>query len=35
VDHGAPTVHFDIERLAGADQAPRSLHEKSTFVVPR
>jgi polyferredoxin len=31
---GAHTVHFDIERLAGADQAPRSLHEKSTFVVP-
>jgi cytochrome c oxidase accessory protein FixG len=32
---GAHTVHFDIERVASADEAARSLDEKSTFVVPR
>nr|WP_310734483.1 cytochrome c oxidase accessory protein CcoG [Piscinibacter defluvii] len=32
---GAHEIHFELRRMADGDDAPRTLREKSTFVVPR
>ncbi|MEW6706106.1 MAG: cytochrome c oxidase accessory protein CcoG [Pseudomonadota bacterium] len=32
---GIHPIHFEIERLAGGEHPAASVHEKSTFVVPR
>ena len=32
--HSSP-IQFHIERLPGADEPARVVHEKSTFLVPR
>ncbi len=32
---GVHTIRFDVERVADGSDAARTLHEKSTFVIPR